>query len=285
VPSQILINPVRGFAIALALLSLAPLDGHARDLPLWEVGAGVAVIDFPDYRGSDERQSYVLPVPYLVYRGEVLQISREKVRGLFFKSDRAELDVSLNGAVPVKSASNQARQGMPDLDPTLEIGPSLNLFLIHSDAKKINLELRLPLRTVIASDFSSAKQVGWVFQPQLSVDVRDLGGNEGLKLGLAAGPLFGDRGYHQHFYGVDPEFATAARPAYSAHGGYAGAQFIAAISKRFPNYWVGGFMKWDTLNNAAFADSPLVKTRQYFTTGFAISWIFGESKTMVAEDR
>ena len=280
-----MINPVRGFAIALVLLSLAPFDGRAADLPLWEAGAGVAVIDFPDYRGSDERQSYVLPAPYIVYRGEVLQISREKVRGLFFKSDRAELDVSLNGAVPVKSAGNQARQGMPDLDPTLEIGPSLNLFLIHSEAKKINLDLRLPLRPVIASDFTRAKQVGWVFQPQFNVDVRDLGGNEGLKLGLAAGPLFGDRRYHQYFYGVDPEFATAERPVYSAHGGYAGSQFIAAVSKRFPTYWVGGFMKWDTLKNAAFADSPLVKTKQYFTTGFAISWIFAESKTMVAEDR
>jgi outer membrane scaffolding protein for murein synthesis (MipA/OmpV family) len=280
-----MIHPVRGFAVALALLSLAPLDGRARDLPLWELGAGAAVIDFPDYRGSDERQSYVLPVPYIVYRGEVLQISREKVRGLFFKSDRAELDISLNGAVPVKSAGNQARQGMPDLDPTLEIGPSLNLFLIHSAAKKINLDLRLPLRPVIASDFSRTKQVGWVFQPQLNVDVRDLGGNQGLKLGLVAGPLFGDRRYHQYFYGVDPEFATPARPAYNAHGGYAGSQFIAAVSKRFPTYWVGGFMKWDTLNNAAFADSPLVKTKQYFTTGFAISWIFAESKIMVSENR
>jgi len=45
------------------------------------------------------------------------------VRGLFFKSDNAELDVSLNGSVPVKSSENRARQGMPDLEPTLEIGP------------------------------------------------------------------------------------------------------------------------------------------------------------------
>jgi len=285
VPERKMINPVRCLAIALAALSFAPINGSAEDRPLWEAGAGVAVISFPTYRGSDQRKSYLLPAPYIVYRGEVLQISHESVRGLFLKSDHAELDVSMNGSVPVKSNGNQARDGMPDLDPTLEIGPSLNLFLIHSDAKKINLDLRLPVRTVIASDFPRAKQVGWLFQPQLNVDVADLGGVEGLKLGLAAGPLFGDRRYHQYFYGVAPEFATAARPAYNAHGGYAGSQFVGAVSKRFPTYWVGGFMKWDTLNSAAFADSPLVKTKQYFTAGFAISWIFAESKTMVARDR
>ncbi|MHB9102535.1 MAG: MipA/OmpV family protein [Sulfuricella sp.] len=39
-----------------------------------------------------------------------------------------------------------------------------------------------------------------------------LGGNAGWNLGLAAGPIFADQRYHQHFYGVDPAYATAARP-------------------------------------------------------------------------
>ena len=126
-------------SICLMLLELIQLSSHAGDAPLWEAGVGAAVIDFPDYRGSDERQTYVLPVPYVVYRGRFLKVDRENVRGLFFKSDKAELDVSLNGSVPVKSSDNRAREGMPDLEPTLEIGPSLNLFLLHSDAKKQTL--------------------------------------------------------------------------------------------------------------------------------------------------
>jgi len=67
--------------------------------------------------------------------------------------------------VPVKSADNRARQGMPDLDPTLEIGPSLNLFLLHSELKKTYLDLRLPVRPVIDIN---AKYLGYVFQPQLT---------------------------------------------------------------------------------------------------------------------
>jgi len=81
-------------------------------------------------------------------------------------------------------------------------------------------------------------------------------------------------------YGVDPAYATTVRPVYTARGGYAGSQFISALSKRFPHYWLGGFVKWDTLHGAVFEDSPLVKRKQNFTAGFAVSWIFAESKTL-----
>ena len=53
---------------------------HAEQLPLWEAGLGVAGISFPDYRGADERQYYLLPMPYLVYRGEFLKADRQRVR-------------------------------------------------------------------------------------------------------------------------------------------------------------------------------------------------------------
>lgn len=271
---------------ALGLISIfTAFAAQARELPLWEAGAGIGYVDFPDYRGSDERHRYVLPVPYLVYRGDFLKIDREKVRGLFFKNAYAELDMSLSASVPVKSSDNQARQGMPDLDPTLEIGPSLNFFLLHSEAKETYLDLRLPLRPVIATDLSHTHYIGYVFQPQLNVDVRDLGGHQGLNLGLAAGPIFGDKRYHDYFYGVSSAYATPTRPAYQARGGYAGSQFIAALSKRYPKYWVGGFLKWDTVHGAVFEDSPLVRRTQNLTGGFAVSWIFGESKDRVQEDR
>ena len=276
----------QGITGALLLAAcLAPWLALAEQLPLWEAGAGVAAINFPDYRGSDERQSYLLPVPYFVYRGDFLQVDDQRVRGLFFKSDWGEMDVSINGSVPVKSSNNDARRGMPDLDPTLEIGPSLNFFLHRSDDRKVKLDLRLPLRAVIATDLHQAKHVGWIFQPNLNIDVRDVLGNDGWNLGLLAGPVFADRRYHRYLYSVDPAFATAERPAYNAAGGYAGSQFVAALSKRFPAFWVGGFMKWDTLQGAVFADSPLVRTRQYFTAGFAVAWVFARSTTRVETNR
>jgi MipA family protein len=250
--------------------------GRAEQLPLWEAGAGLAVVDFPDYRGSDQRQTYALPIPYLVYRGERLKIDRQKVRGLLFSSDIAELDFSVSGTVPVKSRNNRARQGMPDLDPTLEIGPSLNAFLYRSASERMSVELRLPLRAVEATDLRSVHHAGWLFHPHVNVDLKDVPG-PGWRMGLLAGPVFGSQAYHNYFYGVAPAFATPNRPAYEAKGGYSGMQFIGALSKRYRNYWFGTFIKADSLHGAAFEESPLVKQKYAFAAGVAVAYVFARS--------
>lgn len=269
--------------LAFATMVATPLAG-AAELPLWEGGAGVAVIDFPDYRGADERRVLTLPFPYFVYRGELLQADREGLRGQFFRTDRVDLHLSVNGSIPVDSSGNDARRGMPDLDPTLEIGPRLDLTLLRKLNRGIEVTLRLPVRTVIASDFSHSKNIGWVFQPQLNVDFRGIWPGEGWNLGLAAGPLYGDRRYHNYFYGVAPAFATPQRPAFNAAGGYAGSQVLGAASKRFRSCWVGGFVRLDTLAGATFEASPLVRQNESIAAGIAIAWILGNSRKMVEAD-
>ena len=249
---------------------------HAEPQPLWELGAGAAVVSFPDYRGSDKQRNYLLPLPYVVYRGDVLQVDREKVRGLLFKTDRVELDISVNGSVPVRGG-NPARAGMPDLDPTLELGPSLN-FLLLQDSQRYKLTLKLPVRAVIASDFHHARNAGALANPQFNLDVQM---QQGWKLGFVAGALFGDRRYHDYFYTVALQYAAVGRPAYSAPGGYSGAQFITSLSRRFDKLWVGAFVKVDNINHAAFEASPLVKRHNNLAAGFGISWIFAQSAEQV----
>ena len=277
-------RPVAAAIFLLAALAL-PLAAFADKLPLWEAGAGATVLRLPDYRGADQGRTWLLPFPYLVYRGEFLKADERRVRGLFFKTERMELDASVNAQPPVDSSKNDARRGMPDLDPVVEIGPSLNLSLHRSADRRTELELRLPLRAAFATDFSYVDFTGWVFQPNINMDVRDPLGHAGWKLGVLGGLLFSDRRYHEYYYAVAPAFATSGRPEYNPAGGYAGSQVITALSKRFPGYWLGAFARWDTLNGAVFAESPLVKTRQYFAAGFAVAWIIGESKTLVEATR
>jgi outer membrane protein len=275
-------NIFRFILLVLSCLGMCAAHAQIESKPEWEVGAGVAAIDFPMYRGSDERRSYLLPVPYFVYRGETLQVNRERMRGLIFKRDTVELDVSVNGSVPARGSI--ARQGMPDLDPTLELGPSLNFHILYSQDKRNTFDIRMPLRAAIASDFSHFQHIGWLFQPQLNLDFRNIE-RSGWNIGLVGGPIYSDRHYHGYFYNVAPQYATATRPAYTAPGGYAGTQYIFAFNRRDPGgYWMGGFMKWDNLNGAVFADSPLVKSKQYFTIGFAVTWTFDKSDKMVEVD-
>ncbi len=269
-------------AVAAAIVAAMPRTARPAEKPLWEAGAGVAVLDFPDYRGSDERHTLVLPIPYLVYRGDFLKADRESIRGQLYKDDRLDLHLSVNGSIPVDSGDNAARQGMPDLDPTLEIGPNLTVMLLRTDTTHLNL--RFPLRAVIATDLQHARDEGWVFTPQINVDFYDRFPGPGWNFGLAAGPVFGSRRYHNYFYGVAPQFATPQRPAYEAGGGYAGMQWIAALSKRYPSYWVGGFVRADTLSGAVFEDSPLVRQKDGYSVGVAAAWVFSRSSKLVNAD-
>jgi outer membrane scaffolding protein for murein synthesis (MipA/OmpV family) len=272
-------NSLRRTTVPLAGLLMLPLC-HAEPLPLWEVGAGLGVINFPDYRGADTRNTYILPVPYLIYRGEFLKADREGVRGTLFENDKLEVNLSVNGTLPVKSEDNVARRGMSDLRPTVELGPTVDFKLWHSGDRKTKLDFRAPVRTAITIE-SSPQQIGWLFLPNLRLTVRDPDRLPGWNLGLQAGPIFSNREYNAHFYSVSASEANAGRPAYSARSGYSGSQVTMSVSKRFPRYWVGGFMRYDALAGAVFNDSPLLRKNGGVTGGIAVAWVFGQSSTLV----
>lgn len=266
----------------LAALLFACCAGHAfaAEKPLWELGAGISALSLPDYRGSDQTSLYAIPFPYLVYRGKFLKADRHGIRGTFFGSDRIELNLSLGASLPVNSDDNRARQGMADLQPTVELGPSLDLNLWRTPDQRIRLDLRLPVRTAVTVK-GGMDDIGWVFSPRLNLDIADVAGLAGWNLGLLAGPMYGSERNHDYFYSVAPQYATAERPAFDAKGGYAGSQLMMTASKRYPKYWLGAFVRWDSLQGAVFADSPLVKREGYFAAGVGIAWILGESSTRV----
>ncbi|MGZ5818829.1 MAG: MipA/OmpV family protein, partial [Burkholderiaceae bacterium] len=209
-------HPSKIIICLASLLSISPC--HAEDHPLWELGAGVGVINLPDYRGSNESHTYVLPVPYFVYRGEHLKADRNGVRGMLYDSDKVDLNISVSGTIPVHSKDNEARRGMADLKPAIEVGPTASFNLWRTSDRKMKLDFRVPLRTSITVE-SSPKNIGWVFAPTLNFDMKDPAGMSGWNLGLAAGPIFNDRKYNDHFYSVNAVDATPTRPVYSARGG------------------------------------------------------------------
>lgn len=274
--------PRRSWTLAALLLS-APGMGLSAELPLWEVGMGVGAVSFPAYRGSDQSSQYVLPTPYFTYRGKFLKADRHGFRGQLFESDRVDLSVSAALSPPAYSRKIRAREGMPDLEANFEVGPQLDLTLWTSADQERVLRLHLPLRVAHTLN-RDLQNIGWVFHPKLNLDLRDLPGLQGWNVGLQAGPLFGDHRQHQYFYGVDSAYATPDRPAYRARGGFAGMQYLGAVSRRFDGYWVGAFLRYDHLGGARFEDSPLVRTRHYWAGGVAVSWVFGESSTRVIVD-
>ena len=277
-------NQRLGTWLAAALAALAcGSAGAAEDVPLWEVGAGVAAFTFPAYRGSDKVHNYLLPIPYFVYHGDFLKADRHGIRGDLFDTDRIDLTLSLSASPPTKSNDVAARSGMPDLKPTAEFGPEVDFTLWRSDSRARFLKLRLPARAAFTIEHSP-KDIGWIFSPNLNYDITDMPALPGWSLGFVAGPIYATKKQHEYFYGVAPQYATATRPAYATGGGYSGSQFLASLSKRYDRLWVGAFVRYDSLRGATFVDSPLVARRNFAAAGIGVSWIIDESKTRVRVD-
>lgn len=262
-------------AAACLLLAAAALPAAAEtEKPLWELGVGVGGLRLPHYRGSDRTQSWLLPVPFAVYRGKIFKADRDGARAVLVDTERFDVDFSLAASAPAKSDHDPAREGMPDLAPTLEMGPKVNFNFVRTPDWK--LDLRLPLRAATTVQ-RHARFIGWTFTPVLNVDWR----SPVADIGVQAGPIWGDKRFHEYFYGVAPEFATATRPEYKAGAGYAGWQATTAFSRRAGDFYFGGYARYDSVSGATFAGSPLVTARQHWSLGFAVSWVFSASEQLV----
>lgn len=275
------VHPRAAFAAIVLLATTLTATARADEKPLWEVGAGVGLLAFNDYRGSDTSHVYPLPVPYFVYRGEILKSDRNGIRSLLLNQDRIELNISVNATTPVRNDS--ARHGMPDLRSTIEIGPALVAHLWRRDDRRVQLDLNLPVRSAFTVQ-AVPHFVGIFFAPNLSLDLAQWSGEYGWKLGLLAGPLFASRRYDDYFYTVAPQFAAPDRPAYAAPGGYAGTQTLIALTRRYPKYWIGAYARHDSLAGASFADSPLVKRDSFWSVGCGIVWMIYASPKLVESD-
>lgn len=242
-----------------ALLGIQGLEG---------IGLGVGAISYPAYRGAATRHGMLLPVPYLHYEGDFFKSDKYGVRGDLFNSTRVELSISASLSPPVNNDVPE-RSGMPNLQPTVELGPELDFILIDGKVEPVNLRLRLPVRQAITLE-RSPRSVGIVFSPNLNLDVPLRGWN----LGMVTGPIFADRRQHAYFYDVAPQYATPVRPAYQSAGGYSGSQMLLSLSKKMDKLWFGAYLRYDDLHGAAFAGSPLVASKHYLTGGVALVGIY-----------
>ena len=258
----------------MLLSASVSLPAAAEDLPLWDLGIGVGALALPHYRGASSVAAYALPFPFVRYRGERLRVDEEGVQGLLFRSEWVEVDASFAAGVPAPNDADSARAGMPELDPTVEMGPSLDIKLWRDELRRRALKLRLPVRAAMAFDHRHVEHVGWVFAP--FIEYRSFKIGRGV-LTLSAGPLFADRRYHDYFYTVSPTFATPGRAAYHADPGYAGSRITLALRRRAGRHWIGVFVRLDTLDGAVFEDSPLVEREFYFATGIAFARILASS--------
>jgi outer membrane scaffolding protein for murein synthesis (MipA/OmpV family) len=269
---------VSGWCLLFGFLLSSP--AAAYHLPKWEFGLGAGLLNVPAYRGAKDRKNIWLPVPYIAYRGDRIKVDEEGMRGELMRTNGLRLDFSVAGSLPV-SDGDGARKDMPELDPIGEIGPSLEWLIAAKGHRHTEWEqqwwLRFPLRAALSVGDPLIGHRGWVFSPYADWVWVNGTSNARWRLSLSAGPIFASQEYHDYFYTVSSRYATAGRPAYEATAGYSGSRVTMSFSMNSKKWFVGAFARYDDLHGAAFEDSPLVETRDYFAVGVAVSRIFLKS--------
>ncbi|WP_438985242.1 MipA/OmpV family protein [Aequoribacter sp.] len=254
-------------------------DASPQDSPdypgwkeLWSditLGVGVAAVDYPHYPGSPQSDTLVAPLPYLEYEGDWLSIDRDGIQASLFKSDRAKLDISVSGSLPVNNDDDILREGMNDLELILEVGPELELKLAQWGNN--TLELHLPLRAALELDPSNGiEPVGWVFDPRVHYEWR----TQSTEFEIDLGAYTADQEYNQLLYGVSQPFATLARPQYRAKSGLVGYRLSSTIQYDVGAWSFLAYARYMDLGSAKNTDSPLFVDDSYVLFGVGAIWRF-----------
>ena len=267
-----------GAVLAALFLPHGARAQTAEEKPLFEIGALGAGATLPDYPASAQNHLHAIVLPYLIYRGEFLQLSANSIRGILFKSDRINLDVSASGAL--SSHDDEARKFMPGLDDMGQIGPRLNILVARDDMGG-KLDFELPLRAVLSTDFKSVAYRGLDFAPEFSYSQADfLGSGGSMKLWI--GPEFGSARLMDYFYEVAPQFVLPGRPQYNARGGYLGSHlditYRYPVGERASIIAYGGPQLYAGATNET---SPLFKKQYGISAAVAFSYSFYESDARV----
>ncbi|PID75321.1 MAG: hypothetical protein CSB23_04385 [Deltaproteobacteria bacterium] len=266
------------YALMACLFPHLP-GAKADKLPLYEYGLAALGARFPHYRGSDEYSTYVLPVPYFVYRGKRLQANREGVRGIFFRYRNIQSALSLFGTPPVPN-ENSARRGLSRRDGTVEIGPAVRYFF-YQDGENDTLYVESAVRGVLSVGLEDGLDIagqGISADCTLVYKNSSLFSEQKIRYHLSTGPLFGDSRFHSFYYEVDSHEATPFRQSYQAGGGYGGWQLSGSVLKEITaKLQVALYGKWLNTSGAVFADSPLARTTDNYVIGSMLIWKLGES--------
>lgn len=254
--------------------------------PLWEVGLYNSAMVFPHYRGADEQMYYFLVLPYFIYRGKIFKADRDGLKGVFYKSDRLESNISLSGYPPV-IGDNEARAGMEKLGALFGIGPELKWYLNSRQA--VNpLYVATAVHGVSSLDFAS----GWAlafegvrYSVNLVYRNNTFFRQDGSFFGVKGAIYYADAALNSFAYDVEAQDVRTDRPYYKSAGGSSGCSLHAyAIYRLTDPLALGLFGRWDNVRHAVYHDSPLIRQNDTYTGGISLIWKIGESKRMVVAD-
>lgn len=262
-------------SLLLANESVTQIESKAASEIEWTLGAGLAVIDYNLYPGAKSSNSLLLPIPYFTFRSPRFEIDRG-IKSFLYQSETIVLDISADFGLPVDSDESQARNGMPDLDLMLQLGPSVEFLLNDKNKNYFDVRFEVSLRAAYALDLRDVQSIGYLFEPRFSFNHRRLA-RTGLSQKATIGLKFATQDFHAYYYDVSTEFVTSERALFKSDAGFAGSFLKYRISYKTSDFVYWTFLRYQSLRGAEFEDSPLVLQKDYYFFAVGLSWIFASS--------
>ncbi len=271
--------------VVVVLLSTTKvMAAEAPPEPKIEAGIGIAAISYPDWRGAKHRNTSVLPLPYVLYRGERLRLARDGLRIRLLDSDRASLSLAAAFSLAGDAKDNPARAGMEELLNTFQAGPVLNVSLNANPDADWRWDFRLPVLAVVATNFRRFDEAGFTAFPSLRLRHEWARDAWQYRAGANLGIELGSERHHDYFYQVRPSEATGTRPAFDARAGYGGTVLSGYLAAQRGPWGFAAYARVDSLAGTAFDDSPLLQQNHSNSVGVGLSYRFYQSRQLSRDD-
>lgn len=288
-PSQWPMKTILILIVALGLPGLAWAQSPNPEVPrpLWEIGIGAIGRVSADYPGAEDLNWTVTPIPYVRYRGRLLELGGDDaVRFIPIQTVNFELGFSLDSSARVANRVTSLGASLPDLDRLFEFGPEFTWSLVENTtllgiSVPGQIDAILQTRGVFSFD-DTINYEGAVFRPALRYRVYGAV-RPGSRIQGSIGPIFATEGVQDVYYEVA---SKPGEPGYDASGGYLGTELRGAI--RLPvtkRTQVIGGAAVSYLGGAENTDSPAMLTDWDATVFLGVTVSILQSSRTTLRDR
>jgi outer membrane protein len=276
----------KSLILILVIFNISEVNAQAvrnfekSDRPVYEIGGGAVGTLLPNYPGAKNSTYRYLPFPYFIYRGKTLRADDEGTRAKIKASEDYEFGISFSLDFPVESSENDAREGMPDLNTILGVGPQIMFRVLKDNSQKLNMTAAVRGAFAFGDNLESYER-GLMFEQSIEYwRYLDKKKKTILLLGLEAEA--GTLKYNDYYYTVDQRFKSVNREAYKAEAGLVQTNIYYGLIHNVTSklsLFGGGF--YSDFSNSQNRNSPLLE--QDYNAGFfaGFFWLFMESDEKV----
>jgi len=251
--------------------------------PRFEAGVAAAGVQVPAYPSSSVTSKRNFFSPWFIYRSEKLQVKDGGVNLTAYESDKLTVDLGVGVSLNADTSITPLRNGMPDIDYLLELGPRFDVSLLDetNDSIRRRLNWTTALRLAMSTDGKRVDFRGPVLNTQLRYRMGGFFNNK-ISFNTSVESTWLGNELMDYFFAVEPEYQTPVRPEFNASGGFLGVSLSAGINYR-PTTEISTYFGFDisSLDGSKNEDSPLFEQETNTRMILAFSWRLYKSKGLV----